>query len=620
MTIKPWKPSVEEILELYEFCKKVYQPLFDQMVEDEKYYELKFKELLDIPKEFKNTGVVLPTARDMLDACVDHTDITNARVFVNRKGTSELSQDSANLMRKFCLGLIHRTTTENSISPWRVAAKHFWLHGLGVFKTVYDADRWPDKPIQKEGQSESDYAGVLDDWREKTHESLPIVIQAVNPQNVMPDPYEGGGRFVFEHREELCFNVKSRLGKRWGNPMSKGTNEKVLHISFWTKFFRCELYDMEPVLPGKIVEHKYGFLPYTFVDTGLGNLSSDNDPTKRYVGILRYIKDMLISESRDYSIADIVLSKTAWPWGTIEGDSAMQVTKLDQSFGTFTRLPRNTKIVPQTPQIPPEALSRHLALTASYVAGHAAPNSVRGMGEEGVRSGVDRRQMIAEAATKYVYSTEAFKNGTAKVLGNCALLFKNAIPGDLRIWARTPTDEFDEIIDPKDLQEPFNVYVEFAPMNEEDEYRRHDDLERLVASGIVTIPWSRTQMSNVDPEAMELQEEIELLKKSPTVAQISDQYLAAKMMEAMTKRSRADSVESPPPEMDMSMAQGVGLSGSQGAPGGNLQQPPNQGPPRAMSPQRNMQTPPNALQRQMEGMRRPVSIKPNQGRGGGGNG
>lgn len=612
---KAAKPTVEEIKALYQRCEIIYSPLRSQFEDDEKFYELDFKDDLLMPVEFANEGIVLPTCRDMVDACVDHTDVTNARIFVNRKGTSAVSEEEAEMLRKFYLGLIHRTNVEASISPWRISGKHYWMHGLAVLKTVWDADRWVDKPTRNKSESEDAYAARIDEWRSEHTQSLPIVIQAVNPHNMMPDPYEGGGLFVFETQEKLVMDVSRRYPK-WSNPQTKSADKTVSVVSFWTPQYRCELYDGEPVLPvqGGVATHSYGFIPYVFIDTGLGNMDYKADPKARYVGILRYIRDLVVSESRNYSITDVVLKRTAYPWGTIEGKGAETITKIDQSFGSFTPLPEGVKIVPQSPQVPPQALQQHLAITSSYITAHAAPNSIRGMGETGVRSGVDRRQLIAEASTRYQYSNEAFRNGTAKVLANCARLLKNVIPGDVRVWARTPNDEFDIEIKKDKLKEPFTCYVEFAPVSEEDEYRRHDDLERLVASGIVTRRWARTQMSNVNPADLELQEEVDRLKADPAVQQIISQYIAGKMTEAVVKRSAAESAKSPPPP--------VPEAAPEAPPAMMPMEPPPMGAPRQMQPPiPNVPQPgtAQALQNELRGRRSTVPIFPNQGAGGGGN-
>ncbi len=610
------KPSVTEVLELYKDCKNRYESsgLFSQFDGDEKYYELDFVQDLDLPNEFKNDGTVLPTGRDILDSCVDHTDISNIRVWVDKRGESIKSEEEMNLLRKFGLGVLYRNNVEASISPIRVAAKHYWLYGLGILKTVWDADRWTDRPERKEDESETDFANRIDEWRAETHDSIPIVIQAVNPKNVLLDPYYDGGMFVFEPREELCFNVRERF-PIWGNPKSKKISDKVEHISFWTKDYRSELYDGEPILGrrgGGVAKHNYGFIPYVMIDTGLGNITADNDLKKRYVGVLRYVRSLLLSESRDYSIADIILKKSAFPWGYLKGPNAAAVTEIFQKYGEYNPLPDGVELVDMAPKIPPDALLTWLTVSAQYLAAHAAPASVRGVGETGVRSGADRRLLISEASTRYQYGNEAFKHGIAKVLSNCARIMKNVVPGDINVWAKTPTDEFDIEIKKDKMKEPFTFYVEFSAISEEDEYRRHDDLERLYKSGLVTKSWARKQMSNVDWQAMEFEEQVELMKQDPAVQQVISQYLAGKLMEAMTKRSTAESITNPPPAIPQ--------MGNQ-IPGMGMPQEVGQGHRRMVAP--IPAVPPlgsaEEIQNRLAAMRSPTPMSPTQGLGGGGN-
>jgi hypothetical protein len=296
---------------------------------------------------------------------------------------------------------------------------------------------------------------------------------------------------------------------------------------------------------------------------------------------------------------------------TAEGANAGQVTKLDQKYGVLNPLPKDVKIEEHVSQVPPEALSAHMYRTSDYIGAHAAPRSLRGLGETGVRSGADRRLMIAEGATRFQYSETAFRNGTAKVLTNCARLMKNVIPGDIRLWARTPTDEFDVEIKKEKMKEPFTCYVEFAPISEEDEYRRHDDLERMLTSGMVTKPWARGQMSNVDPIKMEREEERERIKNDPAILQAISQYVAGKMAEALAKRSAAESINNPPPPVPQ--AAGV-------MPGGPQQAPQQAGrglvpPIPAVAPLGSGQD----LQNKLAQNRSQMSINPNQGIGGGGN-
>ncbi len=537
------KPIPEDILDQLTLCEDFYQERDSKFQTDEEFYELEFGARLDIPVEYKASAIVLPTGRDGVDTFVDHIDLTNARVFANKKGTRKMDAEEAEMMRKYYLGVLYSNAVRSDIAPLRVAGKHYAMHGMSDIGSFWDADMWPDKPLQGDSETEEEYAIRLDEWRAETHCGIPIVLRAINPANILPDPGFGGRLYVIERQEKTAFEVK-RQWPHWKGALGGNGTTKVKCVSYWDKKWRCEFVDGEPVMrvKGGVVDHRYGFIPHTIIESGLGNLAKDGKPEKRYVGILRYIYDLLVSESRSYSLNDVVLAKTALPWGVIIGDNAEAITRIDQSFGTYTPLPAGVELKDMIPQTPPAGLRTHLAITADYIAAHAASRSVRGMSEEGVRSRVDRDRVIAEGSAKYNYSKEAFSNGVAQVLIKCALLFKNVIPGDVRVWARTPTDEFDVEIDKDKMREPFTCYVEFAPISEEDEYRRHIDLDQQVKSGLVTVPWARRQMPNVDAVAMGREERKEEIRKSLAFQQSLQTYAAGRLAAALSKRADADIV------------------------------------------------------------------------------
>ena len=600
------KPTVEDILELKAKCDTIYGPLYGLYTTDEQYYELDFAKELKIPEEYKAEAIVLPTGRDIVDTAVDHTDIAHARVFANKKGISKASEDETEMLRKLYLGIIHRTNVEADISPWRVAAKHYWMHGLAVFKTIWDVDAWGDRPKRKESETEADYASRIDEWRQTNSLSIPIIIKAINPANIMPDPDFMGRSYVFERYKKLRFNVE-KMYPHWENPQGRKIDDYCEFVSWWDDEYRCDLIDGAPVLrvKGGVVKHNYGFNPYTLIESGLGNMGIDAEPEKRYVGLLRYIYGLLRSESSNYSLNDVVLKRTALPWGVIKGENAAAVKSIDVKFGAYTPLPEGVELEEKVPQAPAGALTDHMMRTNYYITSHAAPNSVRGLPESGVRSGADRRLMIAEAGSKYSYSQDAFSNGTAQVLIKCAKLIKNVIPGDVRVWARTPTDEFDVEIKKDLMKEPFTCYVEFSPISEEDEYRRHDDLERLVAGGIVTKKWARSQMSNVDPQAMEKDEQKQLLKATPAYLNHQNEMMNMAIQERMS--------EIP------GYAEQAAAQGPMGAEGGGM--PPEEAGRRLEPIVPNRAQPGSAeeMQNRMKAMRSQAPMSATQGMGGGGN-
>lgn len=548
------KPDLKEILAQFEFCKKHYSKLRAAYDKDERYYSLGFQGELNIPAEFKKDIVILPTARDVVDTGVNHTNVRNARVFTNKKGytsrndsgSSKKADETSEMLRKLGLGVIHGINVEARISPAHEGAKDYWKHGLACFKTVWDADRWVDKPEMEDGEDEKTYAKRIDTWRSSQHLTMPIVIKAISPYHIMPDPYTGGDYYVIEWYQRKLYDIK-RIWPRFKDKKGRQPDEMVEVFSFWTDKYRAEVIitsdkgdtlagEMLLRIPGGVVEHKYGFNPYTLIENGLGSRDKDNTPEKRYVGLLRYMFPLLVSESTNYTLNDILMKQETMKGGYVTGADAGTLGEIKQEYGKYWPVgEKDVEFHDWASKVPPEASFRQLSTTADYIGGHAAPRSVRGLSETGVRSGADRRQVISEAAAIYQYATPAFQNGWAQILTKCALLVKNVIPGDFEIWTKTPTDEFDVLIKKNLIKEPFNYFVEFAPINEEDEYRRQDSLNKMWngGNGITTEQWTWEQMSNVDPARMKRQKEKEKLKNSPAYSQAKDQMLTQLFQQAI---------------------------------------------------------------------------------------
>ena len=606
------KPTEAEILKEFEFCKTHYSALQTCYEEDEKFYNLDFKDKLNIPGEFSTDRVVLPTARDVVDAAVNHTNILNARVRCVPRGAmgkdfskvSQADKMSALMLQKLGLGIIHGINVEARIAPSHQGAKFYWKHGLAVFKTIWEADRWVDKPEQG-GMSDEEYAKVMEEWRGGQHLSLPISIRAINPYHIMPDPHTSGDYYTIEWYKRKLYDVK-RIWPHWRGGKNDDPGEEIETFSFYTDKYRAEFVDNEAVLKirGGVTTHGYGFNPYTLIESGLGSEGANKDPEERYVGLLRHIGDLLVSESTNYTLNDILMKRETMKGGYITGADAGTLGDIKQEYGKYWPVgSKDVEFHDWESKIPPEASYRQLETTHQYISAHAAPRSVRGMSEIGVRSGADRRLIIAEASAIYQYASPAFQNGWAQILSKCAMLVKNVIPGNFEIWTRTPTDEFDVVIKKDVLREPFNFHVEFAPISEEDEYRRQDSLLKMWngGQGITTQEWTWNQMSNVDPERMRRQQEKERLRMMPSYNAIKDQTLAMLYQQALQQAGL-------PPMMPQGGE--MGTQGEGGSPGRMVPPIPDRAQPGSMA----------FLENQMKALSQQGSsgIQGGQGLGGGG--
>jgi len=536
------KPTWKEILEVYDKSKDKYvkSKLQEAFEKDNKLYELDFQAELNIPAEFKKDATVLPTARDRLDSLVDHTDISHARISVNKKRASGAELDRMEMLEKFGLGLIHRTNVESKISPLRVSAKHYWLHGVTWVKTVFDRDIWDNDKSK-----------------------LPIRISAINPSNIIPDPYDEEN-YIFEVRKKLVYDVKKTPWYKEGNRIGikikdMPDDEEIEQIEYYDKKYRCLFWNREPVFEadGGVPEHGYGFLPYTAIESGLGNVDIDNSPVKRYVGILRYMEKLLISQSSIYSMCDILTKLETMVGGYITGADAATIPKIKQTYGHWNIIgQKDVQIKSWERKLAPSEAYAHLAYITDLIDIHSAPKSMFGLGEEGVRSGADRRLVLAEAQSKLNYSKDAFANGWAQVLAKCARLVKDVIPGNFNIWAKSSSEDFDVSVSKEHFKEPFNFYVEFSPISEEDEYRRHQDLMEMYNSGLYTLEHARSKLSDVDVKALDKQSLKELLRGSPQFLET----LANHFM-VMVSQALQESGLTPAPPMGTPQGQGGGQGG-----------------------------------------------------------
>lgn len=588
--MKIGKLSLTDVIDLAEDMEKVYGPLHNEFDKDEKLYELDFKAELCMPDQYKSDGLVLSTGRDMVDTYCNHTNISNASVKATRKGDGIKSEEEEKTERHFGAGVMYMTNLDAEVSPWWDCAKHYWLHGMGVLKVVYVSDA-----------------------------EFPLKIMAVNPYNVRPDPDPRSTDFVIEVNEYHFMKAKLRY-PFWDNPEGRGLTDKgvnVRHISFWSETQHMEIVDKKSVIKTKsgIDNHGYGVLPYIIFNSGLGYMSKDGDMSKRYVGILRYVHDLLIAESSSFSVNHVVLKKAAWPKKALKGPidviNSPQVRVTDD-YGEVDKIPEGVEVHEYQHAVAPPESMQHFANIHSLLSEHGAPRTMQGVGEEGVRSGSDRRLLMAQGEKRLAQCENTFKHRTEKVLETCAKIFVNKVPDKITVWTRDNIASFDTVIDKKKMKEPFNYNVVFSPVSWEDEYRRQDSHIRLLNGRIYDQTKVWDEMPNVDTDDMMERMERQRLMDDPMINQVISQALGMLTQSTLSKKLGTDEL------FQIAKEQGGNGNGQgQGPYGNNSAMPPMGGMTQNVRPA-VMPGGPQDMQNQMRGLRSPNAMNANQGQGGGG--
>ena len=128
--------NFKEVKELKNEMVSFYSKLHCDMLDDEKFHNLEVAHLLNLPQKFANQGVVLPTAREIVETAVDHISPTARRIDVPRRSGTKAAAEQAKLLRRFYASLLTFLEAGPPVSPYREITKHLQLPSIGKWNKV----------------------------------------------------------------------------------------------------------------------------------------------------------------------------------------------------------------------------------------------------------------------------------------------------------------------------------------------------------------------------------------------------------------------------------------------------------------------------------------------------
>jgi hypothetical protein len=551
------------------------------------YYELEFIKELGLPVEYESDGAVLPTARDIVDAGCDHISTAYAKFYRPCLGVDDKARHQAEMLRKFDSGMFYMTKMDSPISPWRDADKHAFLHGMWCFETLYDPYKGGEEPIMDDGEGDSEFNKRKKLWKSEKDLYVPISIRAVHPKNIYPDTAREPNYVVIQE-EKLITQVAMDWPKWYAeqikNPDAKTSqSQTITQQSYWDNECRSVKLNghFVPDLPDEVNRHEYGFIPYVIGYAGLGTADESSTPEKRAVGLLRYLRDLLRSESFAYSVYNIVMKAHAWPITFVSGPGAATLASIKLKFGKIYEKSPGTTIEEYVKAPQPEIVLQQLLYTGQALS-HSAPGSGGATADPNVRSAVDRQTVIGQGQLKYASVTEQMQLSTAKVMSNCTKIAERLVPGSIQLWVHTPTEQIDMTLDKDEIDGHYVTYCEFTPASPEEEARRHADMMNLMKTGALSADTGRRRyLPHIDPENEAVLVEAERLRLLPQVQQLMASVVQTELMAEVDKLNKIKMLKAGMfggQQMGMGMG-GMPMEGQQmGMPGMGMP-PPGQGMP-----------------------------------------
>ena len=302
-------------LDEYAALRKQYGQYHLDMAADEKFYRLEFGADF-IPKEWQQKGfgaTIPPTAYNAVEAAANHILTTPDIMVPERPGEPDvlIEQEIASIKSMGLQYFWHQVFKQGD--PLAGAKKDLIKHGMMVLK----------KEIRPEAL---DPKGVSIGRRK-----FPWKVTHLSPGQVMLIGPVHDPSCVYESYEIVRAEAQRAFPEAAGNWRDKDSMEKVRVLEYWEKpgdqsqGKRIIWIDDERVL-NKINPYNWvegytdtgkpvygGYLPYFIRSSGWGDNDVDAAPHERFVGMIRRVHSVLLTEARQLTAADLHLRMSAFP-------------------------------------------------------------------------------------------------------------------------------------------------------------------------------------------------------------------------------------------------------------------------------------------------------------------
>lgn len=550
--------TIQEVMELRLELGTHYSALHQEFREDEKFATLDFADKLRLPAEFQEDAVVLPTAIEMVDNAVNHVAPALRRVFVPRVSTSERATNQATTLKDYYSAQLTKFEREGIENPYRALIRMGSIYGMMPVKIMYNPASIPMEPIQEEGESGEDFKIRMQDYKDKKDSLVPIRLEILHPTEVLPDPWSTPPTFVIQVTNVRVAKAIS-LYPEFKRGSLRLTDEvevieyhddevRTLFIDTSPKIKAADKKVLVPVLSprvrdeGGFVKHGLGMIPYSIHGIGSGMRDSENKPLYKYVGALRHTRSLLISESKGFSLDDIVLNQNAFPFRAAEGENTDQMEDFKFEAGTVKSLPPGVRIVDIRPLSTSPDIRAHTFEASSRLERAALPRSLRGVQDPGVSTGFQQQLLQLQGQLRYTGLIEAFERVLEDVCRTCAQIIERKVSGPVKLIKDATEDEFVSV-SAGTFRGHRAVRVKINATDPEDEIRKHQDAATLVNSGMWTREYGISKVSpDVDPRKMLSGILAENIVFSQPIMGILAQFFAQQMSQELSLEDLLDQI------------------------------------------------------------------------------
>jgi hypothetical protein len=430
-------PSFSEVMSLLEPTKAYFQGFHSECRRVDTYYNVSYP--IDAPEGYN--AIPTPLGRAAIDTATDHVDVDNIAISV--PPPSQRAKARAERLQKFYEG------TWNNISRpvKRAAVRHAFSYGIGWMKTMWDTDRWPNAPHVEDFDSDGDYKEALEEFMEEREIRFPIVVENVNPKNLVWDVSRIGPKWAIEFYQINTRDVQNQY-PQWAADQTSLVSDWV---EYWDEKWFVFIAGNEQVAAGA---HEYGYMPYVPIIPASAMDWDSGSPFDRYQSLLFGTYTLQDEHARLMTAYSAIVRNTAWRTLDFTGPEhqAEKARENYETFGGLNVVPAGVEVkTSPMVQVTPDLMNQ-ISIIETMFEQATFPNVVRGIRPRGVSTGFGVSVLAGMGRLKF----QGVASGMAKAIEQCnsrfAALIEHKAKGRLTVHARSEVHDFDQTIGPEDVK------------------------------------------------------------------------------------------------------------------------------------------------------------------------
>lgn len=510
---KGQKPSIDELLTLYDESKQYFNAFHQACALEEDYYLGRRK----VPAPEGIDTVWPATAAAIINVATDHVDVNNLAIDVP---SAPRSRARAERIKKFYQG----AWLAIKKPVLRTVVRQSFLYGIGFMKDMFNADRWPDAPkFEDFGDDEAAYKEALQAFMDLRCITWPIEVDTIKPTNLIWDDSRARMKWVMEFYERPVREMMRRYPE-WTPTAEEQRTGFTIWREYWDEEWCIYIAGQEIVWENR---HGYGHLPYTPIIPVQSYTFEDGPPQERYRGLMRPVHELLDEEARLTVQINSIIRTTAYRTLDFRGpeQQARKAAEEYELFGGKNILPPTVEVaLSPMSQVPPD-LYQQLGVVQTMIEQATFPNVIRGVRPRGVSAGFALSVLAGMGRLVFQGVADGLRHAVEQVNSKMAMLVVNKVRGRITVYARSEIHQFDQTIEPDDIRSMYENSVMIKAEAPEESERTSLLAMRLHAAGIITLYEAQKRCGIANPMEEQMLQRAEMLLNTPQFLEAQTQML-----------------------------------------------------------------------------------------------